>query len=190
MATKQPSVDTLVRQRLRGLRSARGWSLEALAARTGFNASTISRLETGRRRLALDLLVPIAAALDTTIDELVDTTTDADVVIRPDHDEAQGITRWFLSRGGGSGSPVVVKMRLEARLVPDELRVHPGRDWFYVLSGTVNLHLGEREILVHAGQAADFSTMTPHGFGTLQRPAEMISIFDADGRIAHLRPPA
>ncbi|MCW2929599.1 MAG: family transcriptional regulator [Actinomycetia bacterium] len=38
----------------------------------------------------------------------------------------------------------------------------PGRDWFTVLSGTVVLYLGARVIRVETGQAASFSTMTPH----------------------------
>jgi quercetin dioxygenase-like cupin family protein len=84
----------------------------------------------------------------------------------------------------------VIKMRLIPRTKPPVLQVHPGRDWFYVLSGTVNLRLGEREILVHAGQAADFPTMTPHAFAAHHKPAELISIFDHAGRNAHLRPEA
>jgi len=38
---------------------------------------------------------------------------------------------------------------------------------------------------VHAGQAADFATMTPHAVVALHRPAELISIFDQGGRRAH-----
>ena len=75
----------------------------------------------------------------------------------------------------------------EWQFVPDqvEMQVHPGRDWFFVLSGTVKLLLGEREILVHAGHVADFSTMTPHAFTAHLRPAELISILDSDGHQVH-----
>jgi quercetin dioxygenase-like cupin family protein len=68
-------------------------------------------------------------------------------------------------------------------------RVHPGKDWFTVLSGTVVLLLGERTILVEAGQAAEFSTMTPHAFGAHDGPAEILAILDHDGRRTHLRLP-
>jgi len=71
------------RQRIRGLRRARGWSLDALASRCHLSPSTLSRLETGHRRISLEALLPIARALGTTIDELVETVTDDDVVIRP-----------------------------------------------------------------------------------------------------------
>jgi quercetin dioxygenase-like cupin family protein len=69
----------------------------------------------------------------------------------------------------------------------DELRVHPGKDWFTVLSGTVVLLLGERTILVEAGQAAEFSTMVPHAFGAHDGPAEVLCIFDHDGQRTHLQ---
>ena len=70
----------------------------------------------------------------------------------------------------------------------DALGVHPGRDWFTVLPGTVVLLLGERTILVEAGQAAEFSTMIPHAIGAHGRPAEILCILDHDGQRTHLQP--
>jgi len=68
----------------------------------------------------------------------------------------------------------------------EQLRVHPGREWFTVLSGTVRLQLGERTILVQTGDAAEFSTMVPHTIGAHGGPVEILTIFDHDGE----RPPA
>src|SRR5258708_3983802 len=48
--------------RLRDLRRSRGLTLEALAAGTAISVSTLSRLEPGRRRPTLDLLIPLARA--------------------------------------------------------------------------------------------------------------------------------
>src|SRR5688500_19093034 len=70
--TQEVDLDALIRQRIRGLRLARGWSLDALAARCFLSPSNLSRIETGHRRIALDQLVPIARALGTTLDELVE----------------------------------------------------------------------------------------------------------------------
>ncbi|MFI6785706.1 cupin domain-containing protein [Nonomuraea sp. NPDC050383] len=60
------------------------------------------------------------------------------------------------------------------------------REWFTVLSGTARLHLGERVILVSAGDAAEFSTMVPHAIGAHDGPVEILTIFDHDGQRAHL----
>jgi transcriptional regulator with XRE-family HTH domain len=189
--TQDGELDGLVRLRIRGLRAARGWSLDELAARCYLSPSTLSRIETGHRRIALDQLAPIARALGTTLDHLVETARDDDVVIRPHRDEARGVTTWLLSRVPGSNGVTVAKLRI-TRPAPrrgvDELRVHPGKDWFTVLSGTVVLLLGERTILVEAGEAAEFSTMIPHAFGAHGGPAEMLCILDHDGQRTHLDP--
>ena len=178
--TQDDKVDVLVRQRIRGLRVARGWSLDDLSARSYLSPSTLSRIETGHRRIALDQLAPIARALGTTLDQLVESGDDADVVIRPHHDETHGMTTWLLSRADAPHGVTVAKLRL-TRPPPAELRVHPGRDWFTVLSGVVVLRLGERTITVRAGEAAEFSTMVPHAFGALDGPAEVLGILDPDG---------
>ncbi len=189
--TQDGDVDRLVRMRIRGLRVARDWSLDDLAARCYLSPSTLSRIETGHRRISLDQLSSIARALGTTLDQLVESVADDDVVIRPQRDEARGITTWMLSREPGPHGVTVAKMRI-TRPAPvrgtEELKVHPGQDWFTVLSGTIVLLLGERTIMVEAGQAAEFSTMVPHAFGAHGGPAEVLGIFDHDGQRTHLRP--
>lgn len=191
LMTQDGDLDARVRQRIRSLRLARGWSLDDLARRCYLSTSTLSRIETGHRRIALDQLATLARTLGTTIDQLVEPDDDHDVVIRPHQDEARGLTTWLLSRDNGPHGLRVVKMRL-TQAPParggGELPVHPGRDWFTVLSGTVVVLLGERTIRVEAGQAAEFSTMTPHAFGVDGGPAEIIAILDPDGERSHLRP--
>lgn len=186
------ALDTVIRQRIRGLRVARGWSLDALAARCYLSPSTLSRIETGHRRIALDQLVPIAKALGTTLDQLVESSGDDDVVIRPEPGHAgDGHTMWVLSRDRMLQGVTVAKMRIEpspARAV-EKLGVHPGREWFTVLSGTARLQLGERTIYVAAGHAAEFSTMVPHSIGADDAPVEILTIVDRDGEQAHLHPP-
>jgi transcriptional regulator with XRE-family HTH domain len=184
---QETDLDSLVRQRVRGLRVAQGWSLDDLAARCHMSPSTLSRIETGHRRIALDQLVPIASALGTTLDQLVESADDEDVVIRPHTDKARGVTTWMLSREGSPHGMAIAKLRIN-RPAPADLRVHPGWDWFTVLSGTIVLRLGERTILVEAGEAAEFSTMVPHSFGSRGGAAEVLAILDHNGERTHLGP--
>ena len=187
--TQEADLDGLIRQRIKGLRLARGWSLDTLAARCFLSPSTLSRIETGHRRIALDQLVPIARALGTTLDQLVESADDDDVVIRPQRDEANGVTTWMLSRERAPAGVTVAKMRITGPARPDrELGVHPGRDWFTVLSGTARLQLGDRVILVEPGQAAEFSTMIPHAIAAHGGPVEILVILDHDGERSHLGP--
>jgi transcriptional regulator with XRE-family HTH domain len=184
--TQEEALETVVRQRIRGLRLARGWSLDALAARCYLSPSTLSRIETGHRRVALDQLVPIARALGTTLDQLVESAEDEDVVIRPEPDHAHGRTTWLLSRDRAMHGVTVAKMRIPRERATRDLRVHPGREWFTVLTGTVRLQLGERTVLVQPGEAAEFSTMVPHALTAHEGPAEILTIYDQDGERAHL----
>lgn len=186
----EPDIEPVVRARLRSLRESLGWSLDELASRTHLNASTISRIETGKRAISLELLQPLCRALNADIAELLDVSTDdSDVVIRPVRTEVYHRTVWPLTRQRGNNGLMASKIRLEPSDERPEPRVHPGHDWFFVLSGTVLLTLGERQILVRAGEAADFSTMTPHAFDCHEGPAEVITIFDRDGQLAHALEP-
>lgn len=177
-------VEATVRARLRGLRQSLGWSLDDLAERSHLSASTISRIETGKRTIGLDVLLALARALQVDLDRLLDVEHDDDVVIRPVPSSWSGTTTWPLSRP--TSTTTAVKVRLEPGRTPPEPQVHPGHDWLFVLSGAVRLTLGEREIVVEEGEAAEFSTMTPHAVAAVNEPAELLMVFDGEGRRAHL----
>jgi transcriptional regulator with XRE-family HTH domain len=177
-------IERVVGTRLRSLRTTLGLSLDELAARTDLSASTISRIETGNRSISLDVLLPLTTALQVSVDSLLDVSGDDDVVIRPVPNSSGARTTWMLSRA--SGPTVAVKIRLEPTDRPPHPRVHPGHDWFFVIEGRVRLVLGEREVVVETGEAAEFATMTPHAFSAIDGPAELIMIFDRDGQRAHV----
>jgi transcriptional regulator with XRE-family HTH domain len=178
-------VEQVVRTRLRSLRSTLGLSLDDVADRTNLSASTISRIETGKRTIGLDVLVPLARALHVDLDSLLDVSDDDDVVIRPSPTAmADGITTWMLSRA--TGSTLAMKMRLELSARTPTQQVHPGHDWFVVIEGRVRLLLGDREMIVEVGEAAEFATMTPHAIAAVDGPAEVVMIFDRAGQRAHV----
>lgn len=177
-------IEQVVRTRLRSLRNTLGLSLDELAARANLSPSTISRVETGKRTISLDILVLLAAALQVDLEAILDVRSDDDVVIRPTPSTSGKRTTWMLNRP--TGSTIAVKMRLEPTQRRAEHRVHPGHDWFFVLEGRVRLSLGDREITIETGEAAEFATMTPHAFAAIDGPAELIMIFDRDGQHAHV----
>jgi transcriptional regulator with XRE-family HTH domain len=174
----------VVRARLRSLRNTLGLSLDELAARTNLSPSTISRVETGKRTISLDVLVPLAHALQVDLDELLDVRGDDDVVIHPMPSRSGEHTTWMLSRP--TGNTIALKLRLVPTDHAVEQQVHPGHDWFFVIEGRVHLALGDREIVVETGEAAEFATMTPHAITALGAPAELIMIVDREGQRAHV----
>ncbi|QIS03316.1 helix-turn-helix domain-containing protein [Nocardia brasiliensis] len=185
MTQEDDELDTLVRKRVRALRVAQGLSLEELAARAKLSQSTLSRIENGQRRLALDQLVTLARALDTSLDQLVESATD-DVVSNPIVDAAHGLMRWSVKAEPGLS---VLRQRLTDPPPnnPARLRAHPGREWLVVLSGTAVLLLGTRRFRIETDQAAEFPTMIPHAIGTAGGPCEIMGIFDHEARRGHQR---
>ncbi len=177
------ALDSLVRKRIRALRVAQGWSLDDLAKRARLSASSLSRIETGQRRLALDQLVSLARALDTSLDQLVEMDT-TDVISHPAIDSGRALMRWSIKAQPGMS---VVRQRLTepAPANPARMRAHPGREWLVVLSGTAVLLLGDRRLRVETNQAAEFPTMLPHAIGAESGPTEILGIFDRDARRGH-----
>jgi transcriptional regulator with XRE-family HTH domain len=179
----QDDLDGLVRKRIRALRVAQGWSLDELASRARLSPSSLSRIENGQRRLALDQLVTLARALDTTLDQLVENDSD-DVIVSPMIDGASGGMRWPIK-----AEPGMTVMRQRMTTPPPDstsaLRAHSGREWLVVLSGTAILLLGNRRFRVETNQAAEFPTMLPHAIGTAGGPCEILGIFDREARRGH-----
>lgn len=174
--------------RLRALRATSGRTLAQLAETTGISVSTLSRLESGQRRPALELLLPLARAHGVPLDELVGApeTGDPRIHLRPVTMHGQTIVP--LSRGGGGLQ--AFKHLIEADVPPGEPdpRVHEGYEWLYVLRGRLRLVLGEHDLVLPAGEAAEFDTRTPHWFGRVGPGAvEFLSLFGRQGERMHVR---
>ncbi len=186
--TSEEPVDTRVRRRLRELRTERGLTLQQVAERAHLDVSTLSRLESGKRRLALDHIPGLAAALGVSADELLGTGPPVDPRVRGERRTSPGLTMWALSERGPATGLQAWKMRISARRrkPPAELRVHEGHDWLYVIDGRLRLLLGDQDLVIEPGEAVEFSTWTPHWFGAVDGPVELIAILGAQGERLHL----
>lgn len=184
---QQPIADALtqVGPRLQTLRKQRGITLTALAAATGISKSTLSRLETGLRRPSLELLLPLAQVYQVPLDDLVGAPEVGDPRIRLKPRQINGRTVLPLTRPGGIQAWKIVIPRSQSTPRP---RAHDGFEWLYVLSGRMRLVLGEQDLVLGVGEAAQFDTQVPHWFGsTGEGPAEVLSIFDRPGERMLLR---
>lgn len=172
--------------RLRRIRKERGATLAGLSEATGISVSTLSRLESGLRRPSLELLLPIARAHEVALDELVGAQPVRDPRVRAAPICKHGRTHWPLTRqpGGLQAFKVLEPQRDEE----PEPRTHEGYEWLYVLSGRLRLVLGEHDVVLSAGEAAEFDTRVPHWFGsTGEGPAEFLSLFGPQGERMHVR---
>jgi transcriptional regulator with XRE-family HTH domain len=192
LAQMNDSVDrTLeaVGPRLKQLRQRRDVTLVDLAAETGISISTLSRLEAGLRRPTLEQLLPLARTYGVTLDELVDAppTGNPRVTLRPITNDDGSVILPLTRRPGGIQAYKFVLPTGDDDAQP-ELRTHEGYDWAYVLNGTLRLVLGEHDLTLQPGEAAEFDTRTPHWFGaTSSGPVEFLSLIGKQGERAHVR---
>src|SRR6201991_4216742 len=96
-------IDLRVRLRLRELRTQLGLTLDEIATRADIDVSTLSRLESGKRRLALDHLPRLAAALSVSTDELLRAPEAEDPRVRGSSHTRDGITYWPLTKQAAGG---------------------------------------------------------------------------------------
>jgi transcriptional regulator with XRE-family HTH domain len=186
-ATTPEPVDARVRRRLRELRTDQGLTLAQVAQRAALDVSTLSRLESGKRRLALDHVPALAAALGVSADELLGTADTPDPRVRSRPTRYSGLTVWPLTRRAASGLHAYrVRIGAQRRVAPDPLPVHEGHDWIYVLEGRMRLALGDDELTITPGETVEFSTWTPHWFGVVDEPVQIILIVGPEGAHAHL----
>jgi transcriptional regulator with XRE-family HTH domain len=175
----------LVGPRLRRVREQRGMTLTDAARRTGISKSTLSRLENGKRRPSLELLLPLAQAYRVPLDDLVGAPEVGDPRVRLKPRRVNGRTVIPLTHPGGVQAWKLVIPTSQSR--PDP-RSHDGFEWLYVLGGRMRLILGDQDLVLGVGEAAEFDTQVPHWFGsTGAEPAEVLSIFGRPGERMHVR---
>jgi transcriptional regulator with XRE-family HTH domain len=182
--------------RLRDLRQRRGTTLADLSTATGISVSTLSRLESGRRRPNLELLLPLADAHGVPLDDLVGApaTGDPRIHLRPLSRNGRTIVPLTRRPGGVQAYKMVIPAHREARgevkqeAQRPDLKVHEGYEWMYVLNGKMRLLLGQQDLVLSPGEAAEFDTRLPHWFGSADgEPVEFLCLFGRQGERAHLR---
>ncbi|MGN6680813.1 MAG: helix-turn-helix domain-containing protein [Streptosporangiaceae bacterium] len=174
--------------RLRTLRKERETTLADLSEATGISVSTLSRLESGTRRPTLELLLPLASAHGVTLDELVDAppTGDPRIHLRPV--SRHGMTMLPLTRRAGGIQAYKLVIPPGGRSREPDPQSHEGYEWLYVLNGRLRLVLGEHDLVLTPGEAAEFDTRVPHWFGAADaEPVEFLILFGRQGERAHLR---
>ncbi|WGW11567.1 helix-turn-helix transcriptional regulator [Saxibacter everestensis] len=189
MSESTEQVLDAVGPRLKALRLQRRVTLADLSTTTGISVSTLSRLESGQRRPNLELLLPLARAHGVPLDELVGApnTGDPRIHLRPISRHGQTILP--LSRTGAGGLQAF-KHLISAETPQGEPtpQRHEGYEWVYVLRGKLRLILGEHDIILSSGEAAEFDTQTPHWFGRGGTEAvEFFSLFGPQGERVHVR---
>ena len=152
----------------RRLRQARGWSLDAFAARSGVSKGMLVQLEQARTNPSLGTLCRVAEALSVTLAALIE--TDEPPAVRV---VAGGTTLWTGASGGSAqllvGSDEREHVELwRWELAPGEVhRTDEGHiagtlELVHVLDGELTLEVDDDAHVVGPGGAASYPGDRPH----------------------------
>jgi mannose-6-phosphate isomerase-like protein (cupin superfamily) len=86
---------------------------------------------------------------------------------------------WWVrdTRAGAADGMHAYKIYYPAEQREPTPNVHDGHDWIYVLSGRLRLVLGDEDLTLEPGEAAEFSCRVPHSITAIDGPAEALAIF-------------
>lgn len=166
------ALTTAIAAHVRGLRSARGWSLDELAGRSGVSKGMVVQIEGGRTNPSIGTLARLADAFGVTVARLLEPAAAERTVHITDADAAPVL--WRGEHGGmarllrGSNDPDLVEL-WEWQLEPGERHASaehaPGtREVLHVLTGTVTVTVAGTDHAVTEGQTVDFRADRPHGY--------------------------
>ncbi len=177
--------------RLRAAREHRGATLTGVSCATGISSSTLSRIETGRRKPTLEVVLQLAKEYGVSLDELAGTAPAPAAgprtsVLRRFGDDkvVLPLTRYV---GGLHAHKHVLPAAEEPSARPRQVS-HDGYEWLCVLYGRLWLALGDQDLALAAGDVAEFDTRTPHGVTNAgsDGPVEYLIMFGPQGE--RLRP--
>jgi transcriptional regulator with XRE-family HTH domain len=183
-----------VGDRLRVARERVGISQRELARRLGLSASLISQLENGVSQPSVGTLYGIVTELDVSLDEIIrgeerparatvnDRRTDSRPPLvhpgeRQSIDLASGV-RWEELTADTEGDVDFIHATYEVggASTPDEALIrHHGREYGYVIAGTLGVQIGFQSYELQAGDSIAFDSTLPHRlFNKGEVPVEAI----------------
>jgi transcriptional regulator with XRE-family HTH domain len=160
-------------KRVRTLREEKGLSLEELSNLTGFDLEFLSRIENNEVQPQLGTLIKLSKSLDSALGRLVSGTGEKLYSITR-KGEQKIVSRSTSSKGQKqmytykSLAPEVKGRHMEALIVqleetPEEdMSVHDGEEFIYVLNGEAVLKIGEEEFKLFPGDSVYYLSTTPH----------------------------
>ncbi|WLQ51205.1 helix-turn-helix domain-containing protein [Streptomyces poriferorum] len=179
--------------RLRAAREHRGATLSGVGRATGISLSTLSRIETGRRRPTLEVLLRLAKEYGVPLDELAGTAPESGPRISTsqrfgDDKAVLPLTPYV---GGLHAHKHVLPPVGEPSGRPRQIS-HDGYEWLCVLYGRLWLALGEQDLILTAGDVAEFDTRTAHGVANTGPggPVEYLVMFGPQGERLRQRTPS
>lgn len=160
----------IIAQRIAGLRDAAGLEASTVAAATNITTAEYLKMESGSADISMSFLTLLAAyyKVDTTV-----LLTGGDAHARTFHVTRKGtgpvVARRSMYHYEALGTGLAGKefesfiVTVEPSLKETYLNTHPGQEFNYVLSGTLQITIGNNTVTLTAGDSIHFRAEVPHG---------------------------
>ena len=173
--------------RIKSIREEKGLSLDQLSKLTGFDVELLSNIESSKVQPQLGTIIKLSKALDSAFGRIVSGV--GDKLYSVTRKNEQKIVSRSTSRKGRkqlytykSLAPEVKGRHMEALIVQleenpeDEMSVHEGEEFIYVLDGTVLLNIGGDKFELEPGDSAYYLSTTPHLIASKSGKATILAV--------------
>jgi len=172
--------------RIREIREIEGITQETLASELGISAETYARYEAGETDISVSVLYQIANRFNVELSAIL--TGDNPrlhtyalarkgkgiSVQRRKEYQYQSLAFNFAHK---KAEPFLVTVPPEADNTPFALNSHPGQEFNYVISGTLNIFIDGHEIVLNEGDSIYFDSGVDHGMKALNnQSAQFLAI--------------
>ena len=172
--------------RLKEIRERKGVSVKELAERSGVGEALISQIERGDFVPSVATLIQLARALGVTLRELLGEEREERLIVVRAHErkEVERRPRSGPSKSGYYYQSLASKEGIDAFLVEfeekkEDERVffqHSGREFIFVLEGTLELCLDDECVLLKPGDSASYESKYPHSLRGIGGNAKAIVV--------------
>ena len=173
--------------RIRTLREEKGLSREELSNLTGFDVGLLERIEKDEVQPQLGTVIKLSKALDSAFGRIVSGVGDKIYSITR-RDERKIVSRSTSHRGKRKAytymslAPEVKGRNMEALLVQleedpeEEISVHEGEEFIFVLDGLVKLKIGQDAFELQPGDSVYYLSTTPHHISAKKDKAAILAV--------------
>ncbi|MDQ1331056.1 MAG: family transcriptional regulator [Thermodesulfobacteriota bacterium] len=159
--------------RIKNIREEKGLTLNELSKLTGFDVELLANMEGNKVQPQLGTVIKLSKALDSAFGRIVSGVGNKFYSVTRKN-ERMRISRSTSHKGGKqvytymSLAPEVKGRHMEALIVrleenpEDDMSVHDGEEFIYVLEGMVALKIGADSFELEQGDSAYYLSTTPH----------------------------
>ena len=184
---KPPDEVEEIGERVKNLRQSKGLTLDQLAHLTGFDVEFLADIESNKIHPQLGTVIKLSKALSSAFGRLVSGTGDRLYSITRRGDR-QIVSRSTSQKGQKklytykSLSPGVKGRNMEALMVQleqnpgEEMSVHEGEEFIFVLDGVVELKIADEVFDLEPGDSVYYLSTTPHLIAAKENRATIVAV--------------